>query len=170
MKYSAFYVGEGLYSVPIHETEELARIPRITPVPTMDGRVAGLVNLRGKVAVALNLRACLEAEPQAEAAADWSPRTEGGPRTDGGPAQRHMIIMESGKDGEGESRPEQLEDPVVLIVDRIHGIVDDDGLELLAPPAHVQKSFISGIIQSKDKLIVVLSVAKLVNDILKAGA
>jgi chemotaxis signal transduction protein len=152
MKYSAFYVGEGLYSVPIHETEELARIPRITSVPTVDGRVAGLVNLRGKVAVALNLRACLEVEKDEE------------------PAQRHMVIMESGKGPEGESRPEALEDPVVLIVDRIHGIVDDEGLELLAPPAHVQKPFISGIIQSRDKLIVVLSVAKLVNDILKAGA
>jgi chemotaxis signal transduction protein len=164
MKYSAFYVGDGLYSVPIHETEELARIPRITPVPTVDGRVAGLVNLRGKVAVALNLRACLESPPASGGGGDWAPRPEDAP------VQRHMIIMESGKNTEGETRPDQIEDPVVLIVDRIHGIVDDEGLELLAPPAHVQKPFISGIIQSRDKLIVVLSVAKLVNEILKAGA
>ena len=151
MKYSAFYVGDGLYSVPIHETEELARTPRVTAVPTADPRVAGLVNLRGKVAVALNLRACLEVGDG------------------GGRGQRHMVIMESGKGVDGDGGPGQIEDPVVLIVDRIHGIVDDEGLELLAPPAHVRKSFISGIIQSRDKLIVVLSIAKLVGEILKAG-
>ena len=160
MKYSAFYVGEGLYSVPIHETEELARIPKITPVPTVDERVAGLVNLRGKVAVALNLRACLEGGQARSGTRGEAPEA----------GQRHMIIMESGKGSEDGPRPEQLEDPVVLIVDRIHGIVDDEGMEIQAPPAHVRKPFINGIIQSRDKLIVVLSVAKLVNEILKAGA
>lgn len=152
MKYSAFYVGDSLYSVPIGETEELARAPQITPVPAADRRVAGLVNLRGKVAVALNLRECLDALP-------------GSSRP-----QRHMVIMEAGKSGEDGEEVAGLEEPVVLIVDRIHGIVDDEGMEIQAPPAHVQKPFIKGIIHCQDKLIVVLSVGELVQEILRAGA
>jgi purine-binding chemotaxis protein CheW len=153
MRYSAFHVGDGLYSVPIMETEELARAPHITPVPASDRRVAGLVNLRGKVAVALDLRECLEA----------------GKGTDR--PRRHMVIMESGRQAaEGGEESPGLADPVVLLVDRIHGIVDDEGMELQAPPAHVQKPFVKGIIQRKDRLIVVLSIPELVQDILRAGA
>lgn len=152
MQYSAFYVGDSLYSVPIRETEELARAPHITPVPTADRRVAGLVNLRGKVAVAINLRECLDA-----GGAEDRP-------------QRHMVIMEAGRPSEGgDGGAPLLEEPVVLMVDRIHGIVDDDGLELQPAPAHVKKPFIQGIMHCKDKLIVVLSVQELVQEIQRAG-
>lgn len=155
MRYSAFHVGDGLYSVPIMETEELARAPHVTPVPASDRRVAGLVNLRGKVAVALDLRECLEAD-----------RGSGANQP-----SRHMVIMEAGRQSaEGGEEAPGLADPVVLLVDRIHGIVDDEGAELQAPPAHVQKPFVKGIIQRKDRLIVVLSIPELVQDILRAGA
>ena len=64
----AFTVDESLYGLPVGETVEVVKTPRITPVPGSDPAVAGLVNLRGSVLVAVDARRRLGRECSNEAA------------------------------------------------------------------------------------------------------
>lgn len=51
-----FLVDGQLFGVPTTEVMELARLPRLTRVPLAPPAVAGLLNLRGQVVTAVDLR------------------------------------------------------------------------------------------------------------------
>lgn len=51
-----FYLDDQLFGVPVAEVQEVIRYQRMTPVPLAGPEVRGLINLRGQIVTALDLR------------------------------------------------------------------------------------------------------------------
>ena len=56
---STFHVGKYLFGVDVALVQEIVRLQTITPVPLSGQDIAGLINLRGEVLTAVDLRARL---------------------------------------------------------------------------------------------------------------
>jgi purine-binding chemotaxis protein CheW len=57
--YLGFYLGSEVYGLPLEQLREVARVERVRRVPGAPAGVAGLVNLRGEILCALDMRAIL---------------------------------------------------------------------------------------------------------------
>jgi purine-binding chemotaxis protein CheW len=64
VSYLGFYLDQEVYGVPLDELREVARISQVRRVPGSPQGVAGLVNLRGEILCALDIRAILALPPQ----------------------------------------------------------------------------------------------------------
>jgi len=53
---STFHVGKYLFGVDVSLVQEVVRLQSITPVPLASPEIAGLINLRGEVLTAIDLR------------------------------------------------------------------------------------------------------------------
>ena len=62
--YSTFTVADRYLGVPVERVQEVLRAQPITPVPMAHGHVEGLLNMRGQIVTALNLRARLGLPPR----------------------------------------------------------------------------------------------------------
>jgi purine-binding chemotaxis protein CheW len=60
---STFHVGKYLFGVDVALVQEIVRLQTITPVPLSGPDIAGLINLRGEVLSAVDLRARLRLPP-----------------------------------------------------------------------------------------------------------
>jgi len=65
-QYVTFTLGGNLYGIGVGNVQEVLPYRRTTPVPLAAPDVAGLVNLRGQVVLALDLRTRLGLPPRAE--------------------------------------------------------------------------------------------------------
>ena len=102
--YLGFYVGEDVYGLPLRQLREVARLTRLRHVPGAPAGVAGLVNLRGEIVCALDVRAILGLAAQA-------------------PADSAFLVA-----------LRDFDDPVGLIVDSIADIYSIDPEEIEPPP------------------------------------
>jgi purine-binding chemotaxis protein CheW len=59
-QFSAFYLGDQLYGIEVNRVQEVVLSMAMTPVPLAPNFVRGLINLRGQVATAINLRELFE--------------------------------------------------------------------------------------------------------------
>ena len=57
--YLGFYLGSEVYGLPLEQLREVARVSQVRRVPGAPAGVAGLVNLRGEILCALDVRAIL---------------------------------------------------------------------------------------------------------------
>jgi len=57
--YLGFYLGAEVYGLPLEQLREVARVSHVRRVPGAPAGVAGLVNLRGEILCALDVRAIL---------------------------------------------------------------------------------------------------------------
>jgi purine-binding chemotaxis protein CheW len=57
------YVNNSVFGLEVKEAQAIFRVDSITPIPLMQKEVAGFINLRGKVVVAVSLRRRLGAPP-----------------------------------------------------------------------------------------------------------
>jgi purine-binding chemotaxis protein CheW len=57
------YVNDSVFGLEVKEAQAIFRVGSITPIPLMQKEVAGFINLRGKVVVAVSLRRRLGAPP-----------------------------------------------------------------------------------------------------------
>ncbi len=62
--YLAFYLGNEVYGLPLEQLREVAHVGHLRRVPGAPAGVAGLVNLRGEIVCALDVRAILGLPPQ----------------------------------------------------------------------------------------------------------
>jgi len=60
---STFHVGKYLFGVDVSLVQEVVRLQLITPVPLAAPEIAGLINLRGEVLTAIDLRTRLGLPP-----------------------------------------------------------------------------------------------------------
>jgi purine-binding chemotaxis protein CheW len=60
---STFHVGKYLFGVDVSLVQEVVRLQLMTPVPLASPEIAGLINLRGEVLTAIDLRARLGLPP-----------------------------------------------------------------------------------------------------------
>lgn len=57
IQYCTFYLDDGLYGIPILKLQEIVRYRDMMTVPLAPPEVAGLLNLRGQIVMAIDLRA-----------------------------------------------------------------------------------------------------------------
>jgi len=53
---ATFYVGELFFGIPVQRVQELLRQQEITPAPLAPDFIEGLINLRGQIVTAVNMR------------------------------------------------------------------------------------------------------------------
>jgi len=155
MEYASFYVGSDLFCIPIYLVQEIKRESEISCVPGHDKRIEGLMSLRGATAVVINLHNCLFVNTIS--------------CTDPSLTKRKLIVLET-NDNIPESARELgisgYEEPVVLLVDNVYKIVFANKKEYHATPAHVKDEFVDGVIKAEDDLITILSVPKLIENLI----
>ena len=105
LPYLGFYVGQEVYGLPLSQLREVARLTRLRHIPGAPAGVAGLVNLRGEIVCALDVRAILGLSAQASADSAF------------------LVALRD------------FDDPVGLIVDSIADIYSIDPEEIEPPPA-----------------------------------
>jgi purine-binding chemotaxis protein CheW len=65
-QYSTFFVGDFYFGVDVLDVQEVLRYQAMTPVPKASGVVAGLINLRGQIVTAFDMRRRLNVAVQQE--------------------------------------------------------------------------------------------------------
>ncbi len=63
-QFCTFHLDEFLFGVKVEEVQEIIRQQAVTPVPLADRVVNGLINLRGQIVLAVDLRLRLEMAPR----------------------------------------------------------------------------------------------------------
>jgi purine-binding chemotaxis protein CheW len=72
MQLSTFHVGELFLGVDLMQVQEVNRLQDLTPVPLAPSVVSGLINLRGQIVTALDLRERLGLPPRPQDAQPMS--------------------------------------------------------------------------------------------------
>jgi purine-binding chemotaxis protein CheW len=105
VSYLGFYLGSEVYGLPLEQLREVSRVSHLRRVPGAPAGVAGLVNLRGEILCALDVRAILGLPAQ-------------------GSAESPFLVALRG-----------FGDPLALIVDSIADIYSIAPNDIEAPPA-----------------------------------
>jgi len=128
-QYATFLVG-GLYlGTPVLEVQEVLCGQRLTPVPLAPSLVEGLINLRGQIVPALDLRRLLNLAPR-----------------ESGESALSVVVRTA-------------QGPVSLQVDEIGDVIELDTAGFEEPPGNMDppiRRLFSGVHKSKDRLLLVL--------------
>ena len=132
-QFCTFYLDKLLFGVELCGVQEVIRSLEMTKVPLAPGVVSGLINLRGQIVTAVDLRRRLELAPA--------------------PAGTHaMNVVVRSEDG-----------AVSLLVDEIGDVVEVEQSSFEAPPETLRgsvRSVILGVHKLKDRLMHVLDIEK----------
>ncbi len=154
MQIATFQVDQERFGMPALLVEEFFRPLPVTRVPGSDPRIDGLVNIRGRTAVVVNMRACLNRPNYA--AGDAS----------------EMILLETAAGMVTEARELKLfafEEPLVLRVDSVSQFVYLSNETRHPSPAHVVHQFLDGVIQTEKHYFTLISLQKLIECLLPTG-
>jgi purine-binding chemotaxis protein CheW len=130
---SAFRVGRYLFGVEVALVQEIVRLQTITPVPLSAAEIRGLINLRGEVLTAIDLRARLGLPPSDK---DRDPI--------------NVVIRLN-------------DEPVSLLVDEIGGVIEVSEVPFEATPTTVDpaiRDMLLGAYTLPDRLLLALNVTK----------
>jgi purine-binding chemotaxis protein CheW len=131
---STFRIGGYLFGVDVSLVQEIVRLQAMTPVPRSGPEIAGLINLRGEVLTAIDVRSRLGLPPL---------------RTDRDPI--NVVVRVN-------------EEPVSLLVDEIGGVVEVSNVTFEATPSTVEagvRPLILGAYTLPDQLLLALDARKL---------
>ncbi len=130
-----FKIGGGYYAVPVLEVQEVVKPQVLTTVPLAPEYIDGLINLRGQVVTAINLRKLFKIDGEA-------------------PEEFMNIIVRN-------------EDSLYsLVVDEIMDVMDVETKTFEETPDTLDaeiKKYIKGVYKLEGKLLVLLSLEKLLN-------
>jgi purine-binding chemotaxis protein CheW len=125
-----FSIGDEIFGVGINIIKEIVRYPKIISVPKTPDYVTGLSNLRGNVLPIINSRIRLGLS-QIETTDDT-----------------RVLVIESGRH------------PVGLVVDKVSGVINIEGMTLENPPpilnSGVDSKYISHVLKGKDNEKIVM--------------
>ena len=124
-----FWVGDRYCGIPVESVQELLRRLPITPVPLAGDAICGLINLRGQIVTAIDMRHRL-----------------GLPSTGEAPQAMSIIL-----------RTEQ--GPLSVMVDRVGEVLDVDPVAVEAPPESLigeARRLVRGVVKLPDRLLLVL--------------
>ena len=133
LRLCTFLLGGQLFALPVSEIREVVRGLGLTPVPLAPGAIRGLVNLRGTIAMAVDLRRRLDLEPRTAA--------EG---------EVHVVV--DSPDG-----------PVCLAVDDVGDVVDVDAAAVDRPPETLRaalRELVRAICKREDDLVLLLDTSR----------
>ncbi len=135
-QYCSFNVGDHHLGVDVQQVQEVVRYQQMAKVPLSSPEVGGLINLRGQIVTAIDVRQRLQLPA----------------RPDG---QLPMnVVIHTG------------EQPVSLLVDEIGDVVDADSEAFETVPetlVGVARDLVSGVYKLKDRLLLILDVGKTVH-------
>ncbi|MGY1715572.1 chemotaxis protein CheW [Geodermatophilus nigrescens] len=132
---ATFRLDGDLYGVEVEHVQEVLRSQKLTRVPLAPPAVAGLINLRGQVVTAIELRERLGRRPR--------------------PADTDAVVIVVRLHGEAVS----------LLVDSIADVVDVDAADFEAPPDTLDgqaRELIRGAYKLDGQLLLALDVQKAV--------
>jgi purine-binding chemotaxis protein CheW len=132
-QFCTFYLDELLFGVELNAVQEVIRSLEMTRVPLAPPVVSGLINLRGQIVTAVDLRRCFELEPAP-------------------PEQISMNVVVRSADG-----------AVSLLVDEIGDVIEVDESTFELPPETLRgsvRSMILGVHKLNDRLMLVLDTEK----------
>lgn len=134
-QYTTFYIDDHYFGIEVLKVQEVLNMQEMTPVPLASRGVAGLINLRGHIVMALDLRSIL----------GFPSRTDG--------AERMNVVIQA-EDG-----------PLSFLVDRIGDVIEvypdlfepapeslDEGLS----------SVVDGVYKLQDQLLLILNIDKII--------
>jgi purine-binding chemotaxis protein CheW len=130
-----FTVEDMLFGVDVVQVQEVIRFQAMTRVPLAPSMVRGLINLRGQIVTAIDLRIRLGL----------------GPRRDG---QLPMNVVLSG-----------VEAPVSLLVDAIGDVISVESRAFETPPSTMksaQRELVAGVCKLPGRLLLVLDSERVV--------
>jgi purine-binding chemotaxis protein CheW len=130
-----FFVEDLFLGIDVRDVQEVFRYQEMTPVPRASHMVRGLINLRGQIVVAVDLRQRLELTPRA---ADRLP----------------MNVVVRTDDG-----------PISLLVDEIGDVVEVDAATFEPAPATVEgatRDVVIGVHKFHGQLLMLLDTHKLI--------
>lgn len=135
-QYCTFLLNGLYFGVEVLTVQEVLRFQQMTPVPLAPPTVQGLINLRGQIVPAIDLRHRLELPPRDR---DQTP----------------MNVVVRSEDG-----------AISLLVDEIGDVVEIDDNVYEAPPETMQgiaRELITGVYKLKERLLLVLDTERTVN-------
>lgn len=128
-QFATFFAGGLFFGVDVLDVQEVLRHQQLTAVPLAPDVITGLINLRGQIVTALDLRRRLKLNPR-------------------GPDDVPMNAVVRTKDG-----------VVSFLVDEIGDVVAVDAESYEAPPGNLDpqvRQMIRGVYKLKDRLLLVL--------------
>jgi purine-binding chemotaxis protein CheW len=128
-QFATFFVNGLFFGVEVLKVQEVIRYQEMTPVPLAPSMVQGLINLRGQIVTAIDLRRRLEMPPLAE-------------------GQLPMNVVVRSEDG-----------AVSLLVDAIGDVVETQEEAYERPPetlSGVARDLIKGVYKLKERLLLIL--------------
>jgi len=130
-----FYLEDLYFGVEVEKVQEVIRYQEMTRIPLAPEVIAGLINLRGQIVTAIDLRRQLELPPRDA-------------------AQLPMNVVIRREDG-----------PISLLVDEIGDVVEVDEDSFEKPPDTLEsgrQQFLRGVYKLKHKLLLLLDTDKAV--------
>ncbi|EMB15167.1 chemotaxis protein CheW [Rhodopirellula europaea] len=137
-QFCTFFLDDHFFGVNAHQVQEVIRYQEMTQVPLTPASVAGLINLRGQIVTALDMRARL----------GYSNRTE---------EKLPMNVVIRSDDG-----------AVSLLVDRIGDVIDVNTEDYESLPDTLQgpaRDYVEGAYKLDNQLLLVLNTTEVVQDV-----
>ncbi len=134
-QFCTFFLDGLCFGVPVRDVQEVLRYQEMTPAPLASDVVSGLINLRGEIVTAINLRRRLEMDPLPD-----------------GEQPMNVVVRADGE-------------VVSLLVDEIGDVLDVDPDTFEEPPETVEgvaRELIHGVFKLEDRLLLVLDTKKAV--------
>ena len=131
-----FYLQDLFFGVEVEKVQEVIRYQEMTHIPLAPGVIAGLINLRGQIVTAIDLRRQLALEARSG-------------------EQLPMNVVIRREDG-----------PISLLVDEIGDVVEVEEDAFENPPDTLearQREFLRGVYKLKQKLLLLLDTEKAVS-------
>ncbi len=135
-QFSTFFVADLFFGVDVLRVQEVLRFQPMTHVPRAPELIEGLINLRGQIVTAIDLRRRLGLPPRA-----------------GNQVPTNMVVRTD--DG-----------AVSLLVDEIGDVLDMDASTYEQPPENLDpaaREIIRGVYKLKDRLLLVLNTERTVD-------
>jgi purine-binding chemotaxis protein CheW len=134
-QYCTFLIDDLLMALEVERVQEVLRPQEMTPVPLASRVVKGLINLRGQIVTAVDLRRRLQLPDRAE-----------------GLASMNIVVRAEGG-------------AIALLVDEIGDVLEVEQATFERPPETLQgvaRDLLLGIYKLKDRLLLVLDADKAV--------
>jgi purine-binding chemotaxis protein CheW len=135
-QFSTFFVADLFFGVDVLNVQEVLRFQQMTPVPQAPGVIEGLINLRGQIVTAIDMR-----------------RRLGLPPRDGDKSPMNIVVRTT--DG-----------AVSLLVDEIGDVLDMDAATYERTPENLDpaaRELIRGVYKLKDRLLLALDAERTVD-------
>lgn len=139
--YCTFWLDGQRFGIEVLDVQEVLRTQSMTPVPLAPEAITGLINLRGQIITAIDLRQRLELPP----------------RDDGASSVNIVVRTEEG--------------PVSLLVDSIGGVLEVDRADYELPPETISgagRDLIAGVYKVDGPLLHVLEVERVIGELVTA--